>query len=55
LADGVAVFDAEEGPVRLGLAAAIADAAGARVLPLAALHAGGVPNPLSASAARRAA
>jgi magnesium chelatase subunit D len=33
-AAGVVVFDAEEGPVRLGLASAVAQAAGARLLPL---------------------
>ncbi len=38
VADGVVVFDGEEGRVRLGLAAEIARAAGARLLPLAALH-----------------
>lgn len=37
-ADGVVVFDGEEGRVRLGLAAEIARAAGAPLLPLAALH-----------------
>ena len=37
-ADGVVVFDAEEGAVRLGLAGALAAAAGARLLPLAALQ-----------------
>ena len=37
-ADGVVVFDGEEGRVRLGLAAELAHAAGARLLPLAALH-----------------
>ena len=36
-AAGVVVFDGEQGPVRLGLAGALADAAGARLLPLAAL------------------
>ena len=36
-ADGVAVFDAEEGAVRLGLAKDLARAAGARLLPLSAL------------------
>jgi magnesium chelatase subunit D len=34
----VVVFDAEEGPVRLGLAGELARAAGARLLPLTALH-----------------
>jgi magnesium chelatase subunit D len=38
-ADGVVVFDAEEGAVRLGLAQHLADAAGARLMPLAALAA----------------
>jgi magnesium chelatase subunit D len=38
VADGVVVFDGEEGRVRLGLAAELARAAGARLLPLAALH-----------------
>jgi magnesium chelatase subunit D len=38
VADGVVVFDGEEGRVRLGLAAEIARAAGAQLLPLAALH-----------------
>jgi magnesium chelatase subunit D len=38
-AAGVVVFDGEEGPVRLGLAAALAQAAGARLLPLSALEA----------------
>jgi magnesium chelatase subunit D len=38
-ADGVVVFDGEEGRVRLGLATELAHAAGARLLPLAALHA----------------
>jgi magnesium chelatase subunit D len=38
VADGVVVFDGEEGRVRLGLAAELAHAAGARLLPLAALH-----------------
>ena len=38
-ADGVTVFDAEEGAVRLGLAADLARAAGARLLPLSALAA----------------
>jgi magnesium chelatase subunit D len=37
-ADGVVIFDGEEGRVRLGLAAEIARAAGAPLLPLAALH-----------------
>jgi magnesium chelatase subunit D len=37
-ADGVVVFDAEEGAVRLGLAQRLADAAGARLLPLQALQ-----------------
>ncbi len=37
-ADGVVVFDGEEGPVRLGLAAEIARAAGAPLLPLARLQ-----------------
>ncbi|WP_205695689.1 VWA domain-containing protein [Conexibacter sp. SYSU D00693] len=37
-AGGVVVFDAEEGAVRLGLARRLADAAGARLLPLSALH-----------------
>ncbi len=37
-ADGVVVFDAEEGAVRLGLAGALAEAAGARLLPLEALN-----------------
>ena len=37
-ADGVVVFDGEEGPVRLGLAAEIAHAAGAPLLPLARLQ-----------------
>jgi magnesium chelatase subunit D len=37
-ADGLVVFDGEEGPVRLGLAGAIARAAGAPLLPLARLH-----------------
>jgi magnesium chelatase subunit D len=36
---GVVVFDGEQGPVRLNLAAALADAAGARLLPLEALAA----------------
>jgi magnesium chelatase subunit D len=38
VADGVVVFDGEEGRVRLGLAAELARAAGAPLLPLAALH-----------------
>ena len=38
-AAGVVVFDGEEGPVRLGLAAVLAQAAGARLLPLSALEA----------------
>jgi magnesium chelatase subunit D len=38
-ADGVVVFDAEQGAVRLGLAARLAAAAGARLLPLTALAA----------------
>jgi magnesium chelatase subunit D len=38
VADGVVVFDGEEGRVRLGLAADLARAAGAQLLPLAALH-----------------
>jgi magnesium chelatase subunit D len=38
-ADGVVVFDAEEGAVRLNLARKLADAAGARLLPLQALRA----------------
>jgi magnesium chelatase subunit D len=38
VADGVVIFDGEEGRVRLGLAAELARAAGARLLPLAALH-----------------
>jgi magnesium chelatase subunit D len=38
VADGVVVFDGEEGRVRLGLAAELARAAGAQLLPLAALH-----------------
>ncbi len=36
-AAGVVIFDGEQGPVRLRLAAALADAAGARLLPLEAL------------------
>jgi magnesium chelatase subunit D len=36
-ADGVVVFDAEEGRIRLGLAGEIAVAAGARLLPMTAL------------------
>jgi magnesium chelatase subunit D len=36
-ADGVVVFDAEEGRIRLGLAGEIAAAAGARLLPMTAL------------------
>jgi magnesium chelatase subunit D len=36
-ADGVVVFDAEQGAVRLGLAGRVAAAAGARLLPLGAL------------------
>ncbi|WP_210491844.1 VWA domain-containing protein [Patulibacter sp. SYSU D01012] len=36
-ADGVVVFDSEQGRVRLGLAARIADAAGARLLPVSVL------------------
>lgn len=36
-ADGVVVFDAEEGAVRLGLAASLAHAAHARLLPLSSL------------------
>ena len=35
----VVVFDGEQGPVRFGLAAALADAAGATLLPIAALQA----------------
>jgi magnesium chelatase subunit D len=38
VAGGVVVFDGEEGPIRLGLAGALAHAAGARLLPLSALH-----------------
>ena len=38
VADGVVVFDGEQGRVRLGLAADLARAAGAQLLPLAALH-----------------
>ena len=38
-AHGVVVFDGEQGPVRLNLAAALAEAAGARLLPLEALAA----------------
>jgi magnesium chelatase subunit D len=38
VADGVVVFDGEEGRVRLGLAAELARAAGAPLHPLAALH-----------------
>jgi magnesium chelatase subunit D len=37
-AAGVVVFDAEEGPVRLGLAGELANAAGAALLPLSHLH-----------------
>jgi magnesium chelatase subunit D len=48
-ADGTVVFDAEEGAVRLGLAGRLAAAAGARLLPLAALAA------LTPDAPRRAA
>ena len=48
VADGVVVFDGEEGRVRLGLAAELARAAGAQLLPLAALH-------RTATAPRRAA
>jgi magnesium chelatase subunit D len=48
IADGVVVFDGEEGRVRLGLAAELARAAGAPLLPLAALH-------RTATAPRRAA
>ncbi len=44
--DGVVVFDAEEGRVRLGLAGEIAAAAGARLLPMTALS-----TPLRAEAA----
>jgi magnesium chelatase subunit D len=36
-ADGVVVFDAEEGRIRLGLAGELAAAAGARLLPMTAL------------------
>jgi magnesium chelatase subunit D len=36
-ADGVVVFDAEQGRIRLGLAGELAHAAGARVLPMTAL------------------
>jgi magnesium chelatase subunit D len=39
VAAGVVVFDGEQGPVRLGLAGALAEAAGARLLPLEALAA----------------
>jgi magnesium chelatase subunit D len=38
VADSVVVFDGEEGRVRLGLAGELARAAGAQLLPLAALH-----------------
>ena len=38
-AAGVIVFDGEQGPVRLGLAGALAEAAGGRALPLSALEA----------------
>jgi magnesium chelatase subunit D len=38
-AAGVVVFDGEQGPVRLNLAADLAEAAGARLLPLEALAA----------------
>jgi magnesium chelatase subunit D len=38
-AAGVIVFDGEQGPVRLGLAGALAEAAGGRLLPLSALEA----------------
>ena len=38
-AQGVVVFDGEQGPVRLNLAAELAEAAGARLLPLEALAA----------------
>ena len=48
VADGVVVFDGEEGRVRLGLAAELARAAGVPLLPLAALH-------RTATAPRRAA
>jgi len=48
-AAGVVVFDAEEGAVRLGLAGRLAQAAGGRLLPLAALAA------LTQNPARRAA
>ncbi len=37
-AAGVVVFDGEQGPVRLGLARELAEAAGARLLPLTALE-----------------
>jgi magnesium chelatase subunit D len=37
-AAGVVVFDGEEGPVRLGLAGALAEAAGATLLPVSALR-----------------
>jgi magnesium chelatase subunit D len=50
IADGVVVFDGEEGRVRLGLAAEIARAAGAPLLPLAALR-----RTATATAPRRAA
>jgi magnesium chelatase subunit D len=42
-ADGVVVFDAEQGRVRLGLGRRIADAAGARLLPVSVLT--GEPDP----------
>jgi magnesium chelatase subunit D len=49
VAEGVVVFDAEQGAVRLGLAGRLAAAAGGRLLPLAALAA------LTPEPARRAA
>ena len=52
-ADGVAVFDAEEGAVRVGLAADLARAAGARLLPLSVLSPGRGPAPIASD--RRAA
>jgi magnesium chelatase subunit D len=63
-ADGVVLFDSEQGRVRLGLGRRIADAAGARLLPVAVLtgeddappagRSPAAPRPAAAAAPRRA-
>ncbi|MEV4422741.1 VWA domain-containing protein [Patulibacter sp. NPDC049589] len=52
-ADGIVLFDSEQGRVRLGLGRRIADAAGARLLPVSVLT--GEPDPRSRPSDRTAA